>query len=438
MREEAGGIAVGRYPWLINRNFTLLWGGQALSLLGDMVMGPTITVWIAAVLARGQPWAPLAVSGILVSQTVATLVVGPIAGVYVDRWNPRRTMLVTDAIRAALVGGLVALTALGALSGLAQLATVYAVTIAATAAAQFFTPARSSVIKLVVPHDQVGRAGALNQVGVSTALIAGPPLAVPLLFGLGPQWGLALNALSFLASFTMVWLAHVEAPARPSLPGGVRRFLRELAEGASFVVRDPQISVVFGCSAVLALAIGLVPPLAVFFLTRNLHAPVTLYGFIGAAEGVGGLIAAVLAAVIGQRLGLARLYCAGIVVFGLLLLALSRTTDLYLAIVVIVAVGPATAAVNVSMSPLIMRAAPQELMGRVMSLFTPMFTLSLALSAAIGGLLASTLLRDFDATVLGIRFGTIDTIFAGAALAAIATGVYAIYRMRDQVLRGDG
>src|SRR5258706_9821913 len=88
---------------LINRNFALLFGGAAISYLGDMIFNITLILWVTQTLAHGQPWAPLAVSGVLVAAAPPILLVGPLAGVFVDRWEKRRAMLAMEALRA-LVG----------------------------------------------------------------------------------------------------------------------------------------------------------------------------------------------------------------------------------------------------------------------------------------------------------------------------------------------
>ena len=85
-----------------NRNWLLLWLGQSVSITGDYVFDTTVVLWIATVIAKGQPWAPAAVGGVLIAAAVPALLVGPFAGVYVDRWDRHRTMLVADACRAAL------------------------------------------------------------------------------------------------------------------------------------------------------------------------------------------------------------------------------------------------------------------------------------------------------------------------------------------------
>jgi MFS family permease len=86
-----------------NRNWRLLWIGQAVSLTGDSVFDITVLLWVATVLAKGRPWAPAAAAGVLIAEAVPVLAVGPLAGVWVDRWNRRRTMLASDACRAVVI-----------------------------------------------------------------------------------------------------------------------------------------------------------------------------------------------------------------------------------------------------------------------------------------------------------------------------------------------
>ncbi len=90
-------------PLFINRNFALLWVGQSISSIGDFFFTTTITLWVATQLARGQSWTPLAVSWVVLASVIPLLLVGPIAGVFVDRWDKRRTMLYMDAVRAGIV-----------------------------------------------------------------------------------------------------------------------------------------------------------------------------------------------------------------------------------------------------------------------------------------------------------------------------------------------
>src|SRR5436309_532993 len=111
---------------LVNRNYARLWVGQAVSLVGDFVFDTTLVLWVGVVLLRGLPYAPAAVAGLLVGVAVATLLVGPLAGVFVDRWDRRRTMLGADLVRAGLIGALTLLAFLPAAPVPVTLGAIYA------------------------------------------------------------------------------------------------------------------------------------------------------------------------------------------------------------------------------------------------------------------------------------------------------------------------
>src|SRR5258708_2307536 len=78
----------------MNRNFAFLTIGQAISNLGDFVYSTTLLIWVFVLTHSAA-----AVSGILIAQYVPTFLLGPLAGVFVDRWNRRTTMVVTDLFR---------------------------------------------------------------------------------------------------------------------------------------------------------------------------------------------------------------------------------------------------------------------------------------------------------------------------------------------------
>src|SRR5689334_17309542 len=87
---------------LINRNYTLLWLGSNISLVGDILFDTVLTLWIGTQL-RNQSYAPLAISGIALAAALPALVVSPFAGVFVDRWQKHRTMRIMDMLRTILV-----------------------------------------------------------------------------------------------------------------------------------------------------------------------------------------------------------------------------------------------------------------------------------------------------------------------------------------------
>ena len=159
---------------LINRDYARLWYGQAVSTVGDYVFDTTLVLWVATVLAKGQSWAPAAVSGILLSVGAAVLLVGPVAGVFVDRWNRRATMLRTEVVRAVLVVVLMLLSllAIGTLPTWLWLSIIYAVVFILNASGQFFSPARFATVGDVV-EGEVDRTRAAG-IGQATTAMAAP------------------------------------------------------------------------------------------------------------------------------------------------------------------------------------------------------------------------------------------------------------------------
>src|SRR5437660_1066214 len=194
---------------LINRNFALLWSGQSISVIGDAIFTTTLILWIATSLAKNQSWAPLAVSGIFLAMSVPTMIAGPIAGVFADRWDKRRTMLQMDAARAPLVLLLLLVAILPFKALIAwQLTAIYSFVALMNICTQFFTPSRFSLIGAIVDKPHLARASGLSQTVNSLATIIGPPLATLLFFQVGVQCALLFNALSFVASFFAILLIH--------------------------------------------------------------------------------------------------------------------------------------------------------------------------------------------------------------------------------------
>jgi hypothetical protein len=100
------------------------------------------------------------------------------------------------------------------------------------------------------------------------------------------------------------------------------------------------------------------------------------------------------------------------------------------ALVVLFVGGIAQALVNVAVAPLVLQVTPRDLIGRVTTVLNPLMTLASLLSIALAGYLDSTLLHDFHATLLGVRFGPIDTIFLAAGILVVLGGLYAMVALR--------
>lgn len=441
------GVARRTRP-LINRGFALLWSGQVVTDLGTVVFNTALIIWIAAALAHGQPWAPLAVSGLLLAQSLPMLLVRPLAGVFVDRWDAQRTMLRMDALRAALVALLIVPIALP-FSIVWRLAATYAVVLLVSACGQFFNPALLALISDLVPEDDLPRASGLSEVTWNTASVLGPPLAAPLVLGLGIEWALALNAASFVVSY--LTLRAIRSPhltnrgyegpehaakgsegAHRQMVEGWRRVWSELRDGLRFVLANRTVRTVTLAIAIAMLGAGLLHALDYFFVTQSLHALPALYGLVGPAFGAGSIAGALLAGKLAPKLGVAQTFIYSLLGVGLAIVLLSRQTSLAPALAVWVVFGVVNAATNVALMPLLLGATPRELVGRMNALFFTAISAASLLSSTLAGWLDSDVLRGFSTTFLGLRFGPVDTLLTATGLLICAGGIYAAVGLRRE------
>jgi MFS family permease len=413
--------------WLINRDYRRLWIGQAISSVGDTAFSATLILWIATIIAKDRSWAPSAVGGVSLAASAAVLLVGPAAGVFVDRWNRRATMLRTEALRALLVGALTALAFLpaGALPTGAWLALIYAVVFGVIAAAMFFNPARFATIAEVVPDPaDRARAAGIGQATVATASIIGPPLAAPLLFTIGLQWALLLNAVSYVVSYVAIRSVRA-SPAPLADPATEPNWQREFVTGLRHLAGSRILVTLLIAIVIATMGTGALNSLDVFFLDENLHSPQRLYGLLSMAEGIGAIVGALSAGWFVARWGSRRTTYLTLVATGLLLVAYARQTQFWGGVVVLTVAAIPAAMVNAATTPLLMAATPSHLLGRVNSVFNPIAQLASISSVFIGTWLASTVLRDFHAEVGGVHFGRVDTIFVASGLLIVAGGGYA-------------
>jgi Na+/melibiose symporter-like transporter len=412
-----------------NRNWVRLFTGQAISQVGDFIFDTTIVLWIATRVAVGHSWAPLAVGGAFVAVAVPVVLVGPVAGVYVDRWDRRRTMLVTDVVRAALIGALIALPLLGdRLTIATQLTVIYLVVALASAASQFFNPSRFALLAAVVPEEQQARSSGLGRATVAIATVAGPPLAAPLLFSVGVPWALVANAASFVFSYLMVLGVRTPAVDRPAAE--TPNFWRELREGAGFLFRSSVLRAILISAVVATLGVGALNSLDVFFVTDNLHAAASSYGILGLAQGAGGIVGALIAAAIGNRIYPSTLFWIALALTGVAIIGYSRATAFGIGLALLLVVAVPVTMVDTAAGPILMGAAPQRLLGRVLSVFTPIQQIASIGGAVLATALASTTLRGLNVSVAGLHLGRIDTVFLGGGILVLVAGLWVGFPLR--------
>ncbi len=261
---------------------------------------------------------------------------------------------------------------------------------------------------------------------LNLSVIAGPPLAVLLFFGIGIQWGLLLNALSFGVSWLTILC--IQAPARARREGGGGAggggsVWQEFGEGVRFLLGQRMLRMLLVTVSALQAAGGVLMALNVFFVGANLRLDLRYYGWAGMVEGLGLLAGATLMGWRGKKARVSTVYWSSALLIGVTQIAYSRQTLLPPALALLFLQGLGNGTLNAALGPLVLRSAPQEVLGRVWALLMPAMSLSLLLAAFAAGTLASEL--HFRIGVVGgVVFGPYDTVILGGGCLAVAAGVY--------------
>ncbi|TMD12126.1 MAG: MFS transporter [Chloroflexi bacterium] len=225
-REMEG--ARNRWGALQYRDFRFFWAARAISVAGDrisMLALPTVAILIL----QASP----AQAGLLnAAGTLAWPALGLFAGVWVDRLRRRRILVVTDLVRAVLLGSIPLVFALGHLS-LLQLLLVAGFAGAMTV---FFDLASSAHLPSLVPRAEWADANAKLEVAQQAVATGAPGLAGLLITALSAPFAIAFDAVSFLFSGLLIAVTDSSQPALPINPR--RSLLSEVVEGIKFLIRD--------------------------------------------------------------------------------------------------------------------------------------------------------------------------------------------------------
>jgi MFS family permease len=377
---------------LRHRNYRLFFGGQSLSLIGTWLTR-VATSWLVYRLTGSS----LALGVVGFAGQIPTFLVAPLAGVWVDRWNRHRVLVVTQALAMLQSAALAAL----ALSQTIGLRSVVALSMFQGIVNAFDVPARQSfVVQMVEDRADVPNAIALNSSMVNGARLLGPSIGGILIAAFGEGICFLIDAVSYVAVIASLLAMRVtrteRAPRR-------ERMAHELAEGFRYVVGFVPIrNVLF----LLALVSFMGMPYTVLMpavATRVLHGGPHTLGFLMAASGIGALAGTLYLASRESVLGLGRVIVLASFGFGLGLIAFSRSHEFWLSFAILIPTGLGMMVEMAASNTVLQTIVDDDKRGRVMSFFTMAFFGSVPFGSLFAGVVAD-------------RFGAADTIaFGGAA-----------------------
>jgi MFS family permease len=402
--------APARHPYVrlaLNGSFSALWAGQLISLLGDRVHQIALAFLVLGLTNNS----PIALGAVFFAATLPNLLFSPIAGAFVDRWDQREVMIVSDLLRAALV-------LLIPIAAITNLLLVFPLAFLITTVSIFFRPARVAVLPRIVRDDELLTANSALWIVETLADIVGYPLAGLFVWFLGPALPLAfwIDAATYAASAALIWTIVVPPVQRAAGEAEAARgsLLGEMRQGWQFLRRDQMLFANTLQATVAQFTLGILIALMAIYAEETIvgtpFGPEAVFGFLETGIGIGGLVGGVVVGLVGGRLPKGRMIILGYAACGAFVALLGVTNQLPIAFGLLAGAGVANMVFVIPSQTLFQQRTPAELLGRVVSFRFSLVFGAMTFAMAIGGVLAAQI---GVATVLGL-FGLL-TLIAGLA-----------------------
>jgi MFS family permease len=347
---------------LRSRNYRLFFEGQIVSLIGTW-MTRVATSWLVYRIT-GSAFL-LGLTGF--AGQIPVFFLTPFAGVWLDRWNRHRTLLVTQTLSMLQSFALAAL----ALGGIITVWEIIVLVLLQGAINAFDMPARQAfVVQMIERREDLGNAIALNSSMVNGARLIGPAVAGVVIAAVGEGYCFLIDGFSYMAVIASLAAMQV-APARAR--GEYRPLISELSEGWRYVKESAPIRSVLLFLALVSLVGMPYTVLMPIFAGAILHGGPHALGFLMAAAGLGALTGAVALAMRPGVLGLGRViaWSAGLFGAGLIGLGLSRT--LWLSLAAVAAAGFGMMRHMASSNTILQTIVAEDKRGRVMAYYSMAF-----------------------------------------------------------------
>ena len=373
------------FDTLRQRDFGLLWLAGLISIAGDMALLIALPLHVYRLTGSA-----LSVATSLAMTFAPGVVIGSVAGVFVDRWDRKRTMIVADAARAVvLLPVLVAPDRVGLL---------YAVAAVQGTIGLFFGPAEDALLPKLVGEERLVTANALNALNNNLGFLIGPAVGAVLYAETGLAGVALADAASYLGSAALIRLIAADAqPGRDGEAPGVgspwARMVADWRAGLAVVGRQTALRVLFGAQFLGNLGEGVFITLGLGPLVLDvLGGTPAQVGLLATAQAVGGLVAGLMVARIGARLAKRWLIGGGMIGLGLADLSMFNARSV---------VGPGTPAVGVAMGCMVVAGFP---------------------AVASGAGRQALIQTETDDAYRGRVFGTLRAVSGAALLIGIGVG----------------
>ncbi|MGH3009804.1 MAG: MFS transporter [Gaiellaceae bacterium] len=364
----------------------LLFGGQFLSMFGDWAMFIALGVW-ARVLTGSN-----AEAGLVFLFLGLTGLIAPLGGIVVDRLPKRRLMISTHLALAAVMCLLLFV------HGRSDLWLIYVVTLLYGLGGDIFAASRASMLKAMLPDEELGEANGVLQTMREGLRIIAPITGAGLFAAFGGHVVAVIDAATFIGSAaTLIALPFAEPPVAPR----EHHFLREASAGIAHIARTKVLrELTIGLCVALAV-IGFCETLIFAIVINGLHHSAPFVGVLDTFQGVGAIAGGLTAALLMRRIGDIRLAGLGLCLFAIASFGF-LTPSLGAVVPSVVVFGAGIAWVVIAAATAYQRRSPQEIQGRVTAATNMLFSVPQTVSIAVGAALITLIDYRIEIVIMAI------------------------------------
>lgn len=383
------------------RDFRYLWTAQVVSDFGDNLTTLTLMILIQRITGS-----TVALAGLLISMTLPALVIGTISGVYVDRFDRKKLMIVSDVLRAVVV-----LMFLFARTE-EMVPVIYVLAFTQSAVGTLFRPARGAFLPAIVGEEKLLAANSVSQTSMVLFNVLGTATA-GLIAAASETLGAAfiLDAITFLVSALLV--SRITTSGVPERAAGDKVW-SELKGGFKVMLGSRHLRGVIISVSVLMLGLGAVNVLMVPFLLGDLGVSEAFFGAIEASQVAGMVISGAAVAVLAARLKPSSLISLGLVGIGITVGAIGGLTVIWQLMAVLFLVGLSVGPTQAGMSTLSQTLVEDSMRGRVGGVLNALISGATVLSMGLAGVLAAAI-------------GTRNVFLLAGVLALFAGGLVFVF-----------
>lgn len=392
---QAGAAAPSMFAVFRRRDFSLMWSGQLVSTIGS-----SLTDLTAGILVYKETGSALSVGLVLMATALPSLVVGLLAGVFVDRFHRKKIMISSDILRAALVATIpLAVANLG-------IAALYVIVLLASTVKQFFDPAHESVLPDIASEQELASANAFLSISSFGSTAIGFA-AAGILASINITLAFYIDAITFVASALFIFFVRI-GPTVVDEATTVRVVLGNLRDGMGFLARTSILRSAFLVGVPVFFSFGLWNVLLLPFALTELGATEFEYGLQEGLTSVGFVASSLLMAKLADRLREGQWLVVSISLMGVFGILYGLADSIWVAIVIVTISGFLNSPASIARRLILQRNTPREMRGRVFSAFFVSRDVVFLLGMASAGL----------ADIVDIRL-----LIIAASLILVVTGV---------------